>query len=65
MVQVAASTRNRVDCRGVQTKFTVTDYTENVTVTCDGLSNDQLSDILGTVIKQLIEQGILNGTVDT
>jgi len=64
MTEVAASTRNLRDNRATQSAFTVSDWTENVTVTCNGLTNDQLSDILGTLIKQLIERGLILGTVN-
>lgn len=44
--------------------FTVTDWTQDVTLDCDSDDAD-LGDVLGTVIKQLIDKGILVGTVTT
>lgn len=42
--------------------FTVTDWTEALVLDCDTDDAD-LGDILGTVIKQLIDKGILVGSV--
>lgn len=44
--------------------FTVTDWTEDLTLDCNTDDAD-LGDVLGTVIKQLIDKGILKGTVTT
>ena len=60
-------TRDYRDVRGVQEVFVVTNWNSDVTLDCDAI---QLSgaavvsaDVLGTLIKVLQEQGILNGTV--
>lgn len=42
--------------------FVVTDWTEDLTLDCDSDDAD-LGDVLGTVIKQLIDKGILKGSV--
>ena len=57
--------RDKRDPIIAQSVFTVSNFTENVTLNCDSASNDQLSDILATLIGQLMEQGIIQGTVKT
>ena len=42
--------------------FVVTDWTEDLALDCDSDDAD-LGDVLGTVIKELIQKGILNGSV--
>lgn len=44
--------------------WTVTDWTEDLTLDCNTDDAD-LGDVLGTLIKQLIQKGILTGSVTT
>lgn len=44
--------------------WTVTDWTEDLTLDCNTDDAD-LGDVLGTLIKQLIQLGILKGSVTT
>ena len=56
--------RNERDNTGVLAPaITVTNFTEDLTLDCDSMTNDELGDVLGTVIRALQQQGILNGTV--
>ena len=43
--------------------YALTNWTADVDIDCNSASNDELSDLLGTVIKDLIAAGILTGTV--
>lgn len=43
----------------------VTNWNQDLALDADSTSDGELADVLGTVIKQLQEQGILNGTVLT
>ena len=43
--------------------FAMSNFTENVAINCDSASNDQLADCLATLIGQLMEAGIIQGTV--
>lgn len=45
------------------TAYSLTNFTEDVDIDCNSASNDELSDLLGTVIRDLIAAGILTGTV--
>ena len=63
MVVVATGTRDVRDNKTGQTVFAFTNWTEDAGVDCNSATNDELSDTLATVVKILIEQGILNGTV--
>ncbi len=63
MVVVATGTRDKRDNRANQGVFAVTNWTEDLAMDCNSSTNDELSDTLGTLIKILIEQGTLNGTV--
>jgi len=45
------------------TVYALTNFTEDVDIDCNSASNDELSDLLGTVIRDLIAAGILTGTV--
>jgi len=51
------------DSSGAMPKFVVTNYTEDFDFNCN--VNDTLvtSDVLGTLIKQLIRKGVIDGTV--
>ena len=52
-------TRDTPDAVG---SWTVTDWAEDLTLDCNTDDAD-LGDVLGTLIKQLIQKGILKGTV--
>jgi hypothetical protein len=45
------------------TSFTITNWTNDVAMDCNAAADAELADVLGTLIKTLIEQGILNGSV--
>ena len=65
MVVVATGNRNIRDVRTTQPVFAMINYTEDVGLNCNSATNDELSDVLATLMRVLIEQGILNGTVAT
>ncbi len=54
-------TRDTPDAVGA---WAVTDWTEDLTLDCNTDDAD-LGDVVGTLIKQLIQKGILKGTVVT
>jgi hypothetical protein len=62
---ILTGTRVKRDNRGTQGVWAFTNFTENLSINCDGASNDQLSDALATLVKMLIEQGVLKGTIAT
>ena len=43
--------------------ITVTNFDEDISLDCASSSNNELGDVLGTVIRALQRQGILKGTV--
>jgi len=43
--------------------FTVTNWTEDLALDCDADADAAIADTLGTLIKHLIETGVINGTV--
>ncbi len=45
------------------TTFTITNWNNDVALDCDSTSDGELADVIGTIIKSLIEQGILKGSV--
>lgn len=47
------------------TEFTVTNLTVDATLTCDTDADNAIADVLGTLIQQLIQKGIITGTVAT
>ena len=51
------------DSSGTEQKFAITNFNEDFSFNCD--VNDTLvtSDVLATLIKQLIRKGIIDGTV--
>ena len=63
MVTVATGTRDKRDNRADQGVFAITNWNSDVALDADSTSDGELADVLGTLIKTLIEQGILNGTV--
>ena len=64
---MAVAQRIRTDVSNVEvsggTIYALTNFTEDVDIDCDSATNDELSDLLGTVIRDLIAAGILTGTV--
>ena len=65
MAVVATGTRDIRDSRSAQAVFTITNYTDDVAMDCNAASDAEICDVLATLIKQLIEAGIINGTVAT
>jgi len=43
--------------------FTITNWNEDLALDCDSTSDGELADVIGSVIKNLQEQGILKGSV--
>ena len=56
-------TIQRLDSTTVTTKFAVTNITEDYALNCN--ENDDLltADVLGTLMRELIRKGIIDGTV--
>lgn len=48
-----------------QTEWTVTNWVETFSLNCNGGAIATTDDVLGTLIKALIENGTLDGTVTT
>jgi hypothetical protein len=46
----------------ITTHFAVTNLTPDLALNCDSTSDAELADVLGTVIRELIAKGILQGT---
>lgn len=44
-------------------QFAVTNITEDYALDCNGNSDLSTADVLGTLIRELIRKGIVNGTV--
>ena len=44
-------------------QFAVTNITEDYTLDCNANSDLATADVLGTLIRELIRKGIINGTV--
>lgn len=44
-------------------QFAVTNITEDYALDCNGNSDLSTADVLGTLIRELIRKGIINGTV--
>ena len=57
-------TLQRVDDTTVTTKFAVTDFTEDFSISCNG-AIAVIGDGLGTLIRELIKKGVIDGTVST
>ena len=64
VLQGGARDRLTSDNAGTPTtpKFTITNHTEDYDMDCDGLVG-VVADTLGTLIKTLIQKGLINGTV--
>ena len=43
--------------------FTITNWTNDVALDCDAAAVAETNDVLGTLIKHLIETGVINGSV--
>ena len=65
MVTTATGIRDLRDNRDKGSVFAITNHVTDVALDCNSTSDGELADVLGTVIQNLIEQGILNGTVAT
>ena len=65
MVTTATGVRDLRDNRAQNVVFAITNHTTDVALDCDSTNDGELADVLGTLIQNLIEQGILNGTVNT
>ncbi len=63
MVVVATGNRDLRDNRNTGPVFAFTNFTEDLAIDCNSATNDELADALATLVKILIEQGIVNGTV--
>lgn len=48
---------------GQADEFAITNWTELLSLDCDAASNDQLADMVGTIIKILIAAGLWGGSV--
>ena len=44
-------------------KFTITNFTESFSLDSGSSTNEQIGDVLSTLIQTLIRKGILNGTL--
>jgi hypothetical protein len=55
--------RNARDNPEANPAFTVTNWTEDVALNCNTVAGGETEDILGTLIKQLIDTGVIQGTV--
>ena len=51
------------DLTGQTPSFAITNHNEDLALNCDSTTDAELADVLGTVIRELIRKGILNGTV--
>ena len=56
-------TNQRKDSTTITTKFAVTNVSEDYALDCDAAAVAKTNDVLGTVIRELILKGILDGTV--
>lgn len=52
------------DVNGILAEFAVTNWTSDVALDCNGEAGAlAVADVLGTLIKVLIEKGVISGTV--
>lgn len=63
MVLVTSSDGQRD--KGNTLEFAVTSYTEDLTLASNEATAGNIAAVLGTLIKVLIENGVVNGTVNT
>ncbi len=47
----------------ISQRFTVTNFTEALSLDCSGASNNALGDALGTLIQELKAKGIIDATL--
>ena len=47
----------------ISTAFTITNWNSDVALDCDSTSDGELADVIGTLINELIKQGICDGSV--
>lgn len=51
--------------KGCSSEFAVTSYTEDLTLASNEATAGNIAAVLGTLIKCLIENGVINGTVNS
>ena len=51
--------------KGNSSEFAVTSYTEDLSLASNEATAGNIAAVLGTLIKVLIENGVINGTVNT
>ncbi len=51
------------DVTGALPKFAVTNLTEDYDMDCNSSADAVICDVLGTLIRELIQRGVINGTV--
>lgn len=58
--------RNKRDDNNIHAPaFTITNHTQDLALDCNSTTDAELADVIGEVIRQLVDLGILNGTVTT
>jgi len=55
--------RNARDIGDKGPVFAITNWTSDVAMDCNSAADAEICDVLGTLIKELIERGIINGSV--
>ena len=63
MVEIASSGGWRD--KGSSSEFAVTSYTEDLSLASNEATAGNIAAVLGTLIKVLVENGVINGTVNT
>lgn len=53
----------RRDLTSQDLAFIITNYTQDVAMDCNAAADAEICDVLATLIKILIQKGIVNGTV--
>ena len=51
------------DSSGNISNFSITNWTEDYDMDCDASADAVISDVLGTLINELIRRGVIEGTV--
>lgn len=51
------------DSTGALPKFEITNLTEDYDMDCNASADAVICDVLGTLIRELIQRGVINGTV--
>jgi hypothetical protein len=66
-LQIGKRTTDKLGFRGKTPAdpltFTITNWTSDVAMDCDTAVDAEICDVLGTLIKTLIDQGVIKGTV--